>query len=134
MFTAAVNHIVTGQGTPAHAIKNMFVLVGFFSIGPGRYSVDQVIAERRGRAVSMVMMGLGAMALLLWLMASFTQFIDLTDVDLVGAELEGVEMWKTVLDGARIAREALRHLEPHLSAQQLAALVPYAREDLPPAR
>lgn len=30
--------------------------------------------------VSMVMMGLGAMALLLWLMASFTQFIDLTAV------------------------------------------------------
>jgi apolipoprotein N-acyltransferase len=28
----------------------------------------------------MVMMGLGAMALLLWLMASFTQFIDLTAV------------------------------------------------------
>jgi hypothetical protein len=30
--------------------------------------------------VSMVMMGLGAMALLLWLMASFTQFIDLTAI------------------------------------------------------
>lgn len=47
MFVAAINHITTGQGTPAHAIKNAFVLIGFFFIGPGRYSLDHMISRRR---------------------------------------------------------------------------------------
>ena len=56
---------------------------------------------------------------------------DLTDVDLVGSRLEGVEMWKTVLEGARIHKEGLQYLEPHLSARQLASLIPYTRDEPP---
>lgn len=47
MFVATVNHFVTGQGTPAHAFKNLFVLFGLGLIGPGRYSLDHLMAERR---------------------------------------------------------------------------------------
>jgi putative oxidoreductase len=47
MFVATVNHFVTGQGTPAHSFKNAFVLLGLFFVGPGRYSVDRMIAARR---------------------------------------------------------------------------------------
>jgi putative oxidoreductase len=47
MLVATVNHYSTGQGTPAHSFKNTFVLLGLVLIGPGRYSVDHVIAERR---------------------------------------------------------------------------------------
>ena len=50
MLVAAVNHIATGQGTPAHAIKNMFVALGFVFIGPGRYSLDHLISAAAGRA------------------------------------------------------------------------------------
>ena len=47
MFVATVNHHVTGQGTPAHAFKNFWVFVGLLAIGPGRFSVDHLIATRR---------------------------------------------------------------------------------------
>jgi putative oxidoreductase len=49
MLIATVQHIVTGQGTPAHSFKNMWVLLGLVFIGPGRYSVDHMIEERRAR-------------------------------------------------------------------------------------
>jgi putative oxidoreductase len=49
MFVATVNHIVTGQGTPAHSFKNFWVLLGLFIIGPGRYSADHLIIQRRNR-------------------------------------------------------------------------------------
>jgi putative oxidoreductase len=49
MFVATAMHINTGQGTPAHSFKNFWVLLGLFFIGPGRYSLDHVIEERRRR-------------------------------------------------------------------------------------
>lgn len=48
MFVATVNHWVTGQGTPAHAFKNFWFLVGLLAIGPGRYSLDHWWATRKG--------------------------------------------------------------------------------------
>lgn len=47
MLTASINHVVTGQGTPAHAIKNMFVLIGLLSIGPGKYSLDAWLSRKK---------------------------------------------------------------------------------------
>ena len=41
MIVAATNHIVSGQGTAAHAFKNAWLFAGFFLMGPGRYSIDQ---------------------------------------------------------------------------------------------
>jgi len=51
MFIAATQHYVTGRGNPGHAVKNLFLFVGFVLIGPGKYSLDAVIdARRQGRA------------------------------------------------------------------------------------
>lgn len=47
MFVAWVMHVTTGQGSPAHAFKNMWVALGLAMIGPGRYSVDAWLARRR---------------------------------------------------------------------------------------
>lgn len=47
MFVATINHWVTGQGTPAHSFKNFFFLVGLAAIGPGRYSLDHWLTQRR---------------------------------------------------------------------------------------
>jgi putative oxidoreductase len=49
MLVATINHIATGQGTPAHAFKNFWVMVGLFTVGPGRYSLDHWLATRRQR-------------------------------------------------------------------------------------
>ena len=49
MVVATVNHHVTGQGTPAHSFKNIFVFVGLMGIGAGRYSADHLLARRRHR-------------------------------------------------------------------------------------
>jgi putative oxidoreductase len=49
MFVAWTRHVITGQGTPAHAFKNFWVASGLFFIGPGRYSVDHWLATRRNR-------------------------------------------------------------------------------------
>jgi putative oxidoreductase len=46
MLVAATQHIVTGQGTPAHALKNLSVFAGFALIGPGKYSVDAKMGKR----------------------------------------------------------------------------------------
>jgi putative oxidoreductase len=47
MIVATTNHLVTGQGTPAHAFKNAWLFAGLFLIGPGRYSLDHLLATRR---------------------------------------------------------------------------------------
>ena len=40
MVMASMAHITQGFGTPAHAIKNVFVMIGLFYVGPGKYSLD----------------------------------------------------------------------------------------------
>ena len=50
MIVATTNHIVTGQGSPAHSFKNAWLFAGLFLIGPGRYSVDEMLAQRRRAA------------------------------------------------------------------------------------
>lgn len=47
MIVAATNHIVSGRGSPAHAFKNAWLFAGFVLIGPGRYSLDHLLARRR---------------------------------------------------------------------------------------
>lgn len=47
MVVAATRHIVTGQGSPAHAFKNAFLFLGLILVGPGAYSVDAWLAERK---------------------------------------------------------------------------------------
>jgi putative oxidoreductase len=49
MLTASIFHIVSGQGSPAHSIKNLFVAAGVGIAGPGRYSVDAWIASSRAK-------------------------------------------------------------------------------------
>ena len=53
MFVAWSRHVITGQGTPAHAFKNFWVASGLFLIGPGRYSVDHWIATRRSPEIEL---------------------------------------------------------------------------------
>lgn len=47
MFVAWAQHVATGNGTPAHAFKNLWVALGLGIIGPGRYSVDHWLRSRR---------------------------------------------------------------------------------------
>lgn len=47
MVVAAAFHYVTGQGSPGHAVKNAFLFLGMTFVGPGRYSVDHWLSERR---------------------------------------------------------------------------------------
>lgn len=49
MFVATVMHYATGRGTPAHSFKNFFFFVGLLAVGPGRFSLDHLIARRRAR-------------------------------------------------------------------------------------
>lgn len=49
MIVATTNHVVTGEGTPAHSFKNAWLFAGLFFIGPGRYSLDHLLARRRSR-------------------------------------------------------------------------------------
>jgi putative oxidoreductase len=48
MIVATSNHIVSGQWTAAHAFKIAWLFAGFFLIGPGRYSLDQLMQAGRG--------------------------------------------------------------------------------------
>lgn len=47
MFVAWVMHVTTGNGSPAHAFKNLWVALGLSLIGPGRYSIDHWLQSRR---------------------------------------------------------------------------------------
>lgn len=47
MFVAMLRHFITGQGSPAHAFKNLFVLVGLLPLGPGAYSLDAFLSKKR---------------------------------------------------------------------------------------
>ena len=47
MLVASVQHMVSGQGTPAHAMKNMFVLLGLAAVGPGKYSLDAMLSKSK---------------------------------------------------------------------------------------
>lgn len=53
MLMAAWSHLASGRGSAGHALKNLFVLLGVFMIGPGKYSLDAVLAGwwRRRRDV-----------------------------------------------------------------------------------
>jgi putative oxidoreductase len=44
MVVTTTNHIATGQGTPAHACKNAWLFAGLVLVGPGRYSLDSLLA------------------------------------------------------------------------------------------
>ena len=50
MFVAWFGHTVTGNGTPGHAFKNMFVLVGASLFGPGKYSLDAWLMRKKRAA------------------------------------------------------------------------------------
>lgn len=49
MFTATVFHHATGIGTPAHSFKNFWLFVGLVAVGPGRFSLDHLLAGGRPR-------------------------------------------------------------------------------------
>jgi putative oxidoreductase len=49
MFVATVNHYATGRGNPGHSAKNAILFLGLLFVGPGRYSLDQWIADRKRR-------------------------------------------------------------------------------------
>jgi len=47
MFMASVSHLASGRGNPGHAVKNTFLFLGLIFIGPGKYSLDALIARNR---------------------------------------------------------------------------------------
>ena len=49
MFVATSRHLAGGDGWrgAAHALKMLFVFIGLTTIGPGRYSLDALLARRR---------------------------------------------------------------------------------------
>jgi putative oxidoreductase len=47
MIVASTSHFVTGQGNPGHSFKNAFLFFGFILIGPGKYSLDALLAKRK---------------------------------------------------------------------------------------
>ena len=49
MFVATISHFASGQGTPAHAFKNASVLLGLIFVGPGKYSLDEVLRRKLRR-------------------------------------------------------------------------------------
>lgn len=52
MLFATADHVTSGEGSPAHAFKNIWLFAGLLVSGPGRYSIDAVIGRRitTGRA------------------------------------------------------------------------------------
>lgn len=49
MAVAATTHVVTGSGSPWHAIELGVVFAGLFLIGPGSYSLDDRLRRRSRR-------------------------------------------------------------------------------------
>lgn len=47
MFVAMSRHFITGEGSAGHSFKNLFVLLGLITIGPGKYSLDAWLARRK---------------------------------------------------------------------------------------
>ena len=47
MLVATLRHAISGEGTPAHAFKNMFVLLGLLPLGPGKFSLDAMMAKSK---------------------------------------------------------------------------------------
>jgi putative oxidoreductase len=47
MIVAATQHIVTGQGSPWHAIEAGVLFLSLIFIGPGRYSLDERAYQRK---------------------------------------------------------------------------------------
>lgn len=50
MLVAWLGHVLSGEGNPGHSFKNMMVLVAFLFTGPGKYSLDAWLAEKRAGA------------------------------------------------------------------------------------
>lgn len=50
MIVATTGHFVSGRGSPAHAFKNAWLFAGLFLIGPGRYSLDHLLARRKAES------------------------------------------------------------------------------------
>ncbi len=48
MLVAMLNHFISGEGSAAHAWKNLFLLVGLMPMGPGPYSLDKWLANKCG--------------------------------------------------------------------------------------
>jgi putative oxidoreductase len=46
MFVATLQHIVTGEGSPRHSLKNLFVALGLMPLGPGKYSLDALLSKK----------------------------------------------------------------------------------------
>ncbi|MCH8287197.1 DoxX family protein [candidate division KSB1 bacterium] len=46
MLMALMSHLISGQGNPGHAFKNLFALTGLIIIGPGKYSLDFLIKRK----------------------------------------------------------------------------------------
>lgn len=49
MLVAWLGHHLSGNGNPGHSFKNMVVAIGLIFIGPGKYSVDAWLANRKSR-------------------------------------------------------------------------------------
>ena len=49
MLVAWLGHEISGNGNPGHSFKNMVVAIGLMFVGPGRYSVDAWLANRRSK-------------------------------------------------------------------------------------
>jgi len=49
MLVATVEQFGRPVPAPEHALKNLFVFLGLFLVGPGRYSLDALLAGRRRR-------------------------------------------------------------------------------------
>lgn len=49
MLVATSNHLASGDGwgRASHALKMIFVFAGLFFVGPGKYSLDAMLARRR---------------------------------------------------------------------------------------
>lgn len=46
MFVAMLRHFITGEGSPGHAFKNFFVLLGLMPLGPGKFSLDALLSKK----------------------------------------------------------------------------------------